>query len=109
MQDAGREWLGAVCHAPFSSSTPLSLSNATHRQFAGDPNGFKTAFAFSAKLITKHPELTVLIPAEPMRAQQTMPAMINRRDGSSGHDRFAHSLVQILLPSPSGTRHSPSD
>jgi hypothetical protein len=41
MQDAGREWFGAVCHTPFSNSAPLSLSNAMHRQLAGDPVGFK--------------------------------------------------------------------
>jgi hypothetical protein len=41
MQDAGREWFGAVCHAPFRSSTRLSLSSAMQRQLSGDPGGFR--------------------------------------------------------------------
>jgi hypothetical protein len=41
MQDAGREWFGAVCHTPSSSFTLLSLSSAMQRQFSGDPGGFR--------------------------------------------------------------------
>jgi hypothetical protein len=41
MQDAGREWFGAVCQVSSNSSTLLSLSNAMQRQFSGDPGGFR--------------------------------------------------------------------
>jgi hypothetical protein len=36
-QVCGREWLGAVCHAPSSNSTLLSFSTAMQRQLAGEP------------------------------------------------------------------------
>jgi protein Tex len=73
------------------------------------PRWFQTAFAFSTKLITEHPELTLPVPAQPMRTQQTGPVVINGSYRPSGHNRFAHHPVTILdLPcsTRSGTRHS---
>jgi hypothetical protein len=39
MQDAGREWFGAVCHGPSSGSTAVSFSTAMQRQLSDDPGG----------------------------------------------------------------------
>ena len=41
MQEAGREWFGAVCHGPFSSLTALSFASAMQRQLSEDPGGPK--------------------------------------------------------------------
>jgi hypothetical protein len=38
-QLAGREWFGADLQEPSNSSTALSLSSTTQRQFAGEPIG----------------------------------------------------------------------
>jgi len=70
MQDAGREWLGAVRQAPFSSSTFLSLSSAMQRQLFGDPTGFKPLSLPPPVLIAKHPKLPFLVSSQPVRARQ---------------------------------------
>ena len=71
------------------------------------PCRLQPAFAFSAKLITEHPELTVLISGSAMRAKQTMPTVIDSRYRASGHNRFAHCPVKILPPSRSARPLNP--
>jgi hypothetical protein len=39
MQDAGREWFGAVCQPSSSNFTLPSFSSAMQRQLAGEPAG----------------------------------------------------------------------
>jgi len=39
MQEAGREWFGAVCQPSSSNFIPLSFSSTTQRQLAGEPAG----------------------------------------------------------------------
>lgn len=72
----------------------------------------QSAFAFPAKLIAKHPELTVLIPAQPVRTQQPMPVVINSGHWLPVYNSFAYTPVKILKLSRSAwarIRHHFSD
>jgi hypothetical protein len=54
-QVAGREWLDAVLQEPSTSSTRLSFSKITQRQFSGEPTGANRSRCLRHILIAEYP------------------------------------------------------
>lgn len=61
----------------------------------------QTALAFSSVLITKHPELPLPVPSQPVRAKQTAAIVIDSRDWPPGLNGRTHNPVNIALPTRS--------
>jgi len=79
MQDAGREWFGAVCQPSSSNFTLPSFSTTMQRQLAGEPAASSPPFAFSPVLIAQPTHFAFLVPAQPVRAKQPWESVIAGR------------------------------
>src|SRR5260370_41137497 len=99
MQEAGREWLGAVCHGPSSSSTRRSSSSAMQRPVLRRPYRLQAGFAFSTILVAEHPVLPFFVPSQPVRTKQTGAIMINGGNWPGGVHCRPNNPINIL-PKP---------
>ena len=79
------------------------------RQFAGDPGGFQSAFAFSTILVTQHPKFSPSISAQSMGAKQPRQPFIDSFDRTFARYRRPDQLINVLnrLNVRSDDTHSP--
>lgn len=107
MQVCGREWFGAVCQTPSSSSIRLNFSNFMHRQLAGTTR-FQPTRAVAAVLITEHACLAGVVAPQPMRAHRARESIVESRKwlsaGNGCPDQSVHILDRLNL-CPDNTAH----
>ena len=65
---------------------------------SGRAGRLQPAFALSAELIAKRPQLPVFVPPQAMRAEQARESAIESRDGPSARHGCADNIVNMILP-----------